>query len=321
MLIEAPFGAFLTSNREVLLTSSIDFVNLSKDCGMLFAQSLTLKLEKLNKMKLRRGLFVGVFALCGVMLAYSPNAMADISVEGHYQGKNLFVQSPESEDGFGYCINRVTVNGQPSSTQYQSSAFQIDLTEFNVKVGDAVLVVVEHEEGCQPKLLNPEVLLPKSTFVMEEISCSAEGVLTWRTTGESGKLNYQIEQKKWNKWVVIGEVQGLGSASQNNYSFNVSPHSGENTIRVCQVDNTGEKHISEEVVFTCSSCPEPVMKSTEEGIVFENDGKAVKTKYEIFDAYGNIVKKGMNSVVICTNLKKGVYHVNYDNKYERFIYN
>lgn len=27
----------------------------------------------------------------------------------------------------------------------------------------------------------------------------------------------------------------------------------------------------------------------------------------------------MNSIVICTNLKQGVYHVNYDNKYERYI--
>ncbi len=188
-----------------------------------------------------------------ILLGYSQAALADISVEGHYQGKNLIVQSPESEDGFGYCVNRVTVNGQVSSTSYQASAFQIDLTEFDIDYGDAVLVVLEHEEGCKPKLLNPEVLLPASTFVLSEISCSPEGLLSWTTTGESGKLPYQIEQYKWNKWVVIGEVNGNGASGTNSYSFNVSPHSGENKIRVSQIDNSGKKRISKEVVFKIST--------------------------------------------------------------------
>ena len=259
---------------------------------------------------------VGVAALS---LGVAPFTFADISVEGHYQGKNLIVQSPESEDGFGYCIKRITVNGQPCSASYQTSAFQVDMTEFDINLGDAVLVVVEHEDGCKPKLLNPEVLLPKSTYILQEISCTPDGQLSWSTTNESGKLNYQIEQYKWSKWVVIGEVQGNGASGINNYSFAVSPHSGENKIRVSQTDNSGKKRVSKEVVFICADCPEPQMQKSEEGIVFENNGKPVKTKYEIFDAYGNIVKKGMNSEVITTNLKKGVYHVNYDNKYERYI--
>lgn len=252
-------------------------------------------------------------------LGISPFAKANISVEGHYQGKNLIVQSPVSEDGFGYCVSRVTVNGQPSSASFQTSAFLIDMAEFNVKMGDEVLVVVEHEEGCKPKLLNPEVLLPKSTFNLEEISCSPEGHLTWKTTGESGKLAYQVEQFKWNKWVVIGEVEGTGDNGKSSYEFNVSPHSGENKVRVTQTDNTGKKRTSDEVTFTCDACPEPHIEKSSEGVVFENNGNEVKTKYEVFDAYGNVVKRGMNSVIIFNNLKKGVYHVNYDNKYERFI--
>lgn len=259
--------------------------------------------------------------VCVISMAagFTPFTFADISVEGHYQGKNLIVQSPESEDGFGYCVNRITVNGQPSTASFQASAFQIDLTEFDINVGDAVLVVVEHEDGCKPKLLNPEVLLPKSTYILGDISCTADGLLSWTTTSESGKLNYQVEQYKWNKWVVIGEVQGNGASGENAYSFVVSPHSGENKIRVSQTDNSGKKRISKEVIFTCTTCPEPKMTKSQDGIVFENEGKPVKTKYEIFDAYGNIVKKGMNSIVVCTNLKQGVYHVNYDNKYERYI--
>ena len=63
------------------------------------------------------------------------------------------------------------------------------------------------------------------------------------------------------------------------------------------------------------------MNKSDDGIVFQNNGKAVKTKYEIYDAYGNIVKKGMSSEVMCEKLKAGVYHVNYDNKYEKYIKN
>ena len=253
-------------------------------------------------------------------LGFSTNVIANLSIEGHYQGKNLYVQSPESDDGFGYCVNRVTVNGQPSSHSVQASAFQIDMSEFNVKVGDKVLVIFEHEEGCKPKLLNPEVLLARSTFILDDISCTPDGTLTWSTTEESGALTYQIEQYKWNKWVVVGETNGIGNAKPNDYLFNLSPHSGENRVRVTQTDNTGKKRASSEVAFNCNTVPEPEMKTTSgDKVEFIANGNQVYTKYEIFDAYGNIVKKGLNSIVNCSNLKKGVYHVNFDNKHSKFI--
>lgn len=247
-------------------------------------------------------------------------SFANLSIEGHYQGKNLYVQSPESEDGFGFCVNRVTVNGQPSSHSVQASAFQVDMAEFDVKIGDKVIVVFEHEDGCKPKLLNPEVLLPKSTFVLEDISCLADGTLSWTTIDESGALTYQIEQYKWNKWVVVGETNGIGNENPNDYLFNLTPHSGENKVRVTQTDNTGEKRVSKAVTFTAENIAEPEMQDIDgESIKFVANGKEVITKYEVFDAYGNIVKKGMNSMVNCSNLKKGIYHVNFDNKHGKFI--
>lgn len=267
-----------------------------------------------GKLKLK-----SVFLVISLCFILSFNAQANLSVEGHYQGKNLIIQSPISEDGFGYCVYSVTVNGELATSTYQTSAFQVDLTEFNIKYGDPVLVVVEHDNECKPKVLNPEVLLPESTFIVSEMSCTENGVLTWTTTGESGKLPYQIEQYKWNKWIVVGEVNGLGSNDKNSYTFQLSPHSGENRIRVTQIDNTGNKRVSKEVSFTCESCPEPQIKKEDDEIVFESNGKPVETKYEIYDAYGNIVKKGMSSSVAVEKLKRGVYHVNYDNKYEKYF--
>ena len=260
-------------------------------------------------------------ALAILFLGISYNSFADFSIEGHYQGKKIYVQSPGSEDGFGFCINKVTLNGEPIPVDIYASAFQIDLSEYDIKIGEEVIIVFEHEPGCKPKLLNPEVLRPASTFVLQEIACTAAGLLTWSTTEESGKLNYLVEQYKWNKWVVVGEVNGTGVPELSTYTFNVSPHSGENTIRVSQIDNTSKKRVSQTVTFKSNTLGEPSLNVSKDDktIEFMVDGKIAKTKYEIFDAYGNIVKKGFNSKVSYANLKEGVYHVNYDNKNDRLI--
>lgn len=268
------------------------------------------------KMKLKNNiLFLFVF-IGGTFGAY-----ADLSLEGHYQGKNLYIQNPEDEDGFGFCVTKATVNGDPVVDGLASSAFEIDFSQFGLKIGDPVFIVLEHGLGCKPKVLNPEVLLPKSTFEISSISCNAEGKLIWTTTGESGKLPFVIEQFRWNKWVVIGEVDGIGNPTKNEYTFNVAPHSGENKVRVVQTDHTGKKRPSEAVTFMNTSIMEPVMNplKVSKSITFTSGSKPIETKYEIYDAYGNIVKKGVGSEVDCSNLKKGAYYINYDNKNEKFI--
>jgi hypothetical protein len=126
-------------------------------------------------------------------------------------------------------------------------AFEIDFSMFNIAIGEPVFIVIEHNDGCKPKILNPEVLLPRSTFKVTDISVGASGKLVWKTTDEQGKLPYIVEQYRWNKWVTIGEVQGKGTRESTSYEFQVTPHSGENTVRVTQVDHSGTKRTSKEV--------------------------------------------------------------------------
>ncbi len=249
------------------------------------------------------------------------NIKASLSIEGYYQGKNLYVQSSLCGDGFGYCATKVTVNGNVMAAHIQNGAFEIDFSNFNVKLGQAIFIVIEHHDECKPKIINPEVLLPNSTFIIEDINCTSEGFISWETTSESGKLAYQIEQYKWNKWIVVGEVNGEGVKSISNYSFTVIPHSGENKIRVSQTDNTGEKRSSKEVVFINNKIKTPVLKTQNDykSISFMVNDKKVETKYEIYDAYGNILKKGLNSEVDFSNLSKGIYYVNFDNKNQKII--
>ena len=91
-------------------------------------------------------------------------------------------------------------------------------------------------------------------------------------------------------------------------------------MRVVQVDHSGTKKKSEEKTFT-SSVPEIEMspKKVKTEIKFTANGAPIETKYEVYDAYGNIVKKGFASSVNCDNLRKGAYYINFDNKNEKFI--
>lgn len=248
------------------------------------------------------------------------NAFADLSIEGSYQGKNLYVQNPEEEVGFGFCASKVTVNGDVMPGGVSRSAFEIDFSLFNIKIGDPVFIVIEHTDGCSPKILNPEVLLPRSTFEVIEMSISDDGLLKWKTKSEQGKLPFIIEQYRWNKWVSAGEVDGIGTPNENSYEYKVIPHSGENKVRVVQIDHSGTKKKSEENTFN-STVPtvEMAPKKVKTEIKFSANGASVDTKYEIYDAYGNIVKKGYSSSVNCENLRKGAYYINFDNKNEKFI--
>lgn len=246
---------------------------------------------------------------------------ADLSLEGHYQGKSLFVQNPEDEDGFGFCVTKVSVNGNPIIESVQKAAFEIGFEDLNLKIGDPVFIVLEHGPGCKPKVLNPEVLLPKSTFEIQTMTVSPTGLLEWKTTKEAGKLAFVIEQYRWNKWIVVGELNGKGTSDLNEYSFKITPHSGINKIRVIQVDYSGKKRVSEAISFTNTTIKEPNFfpKKVKDVIKFSAQGITIETRYEIFDAYGNIVKKGIAKEVDCSNLRKGAYYINYDNKSEKFI--
>lgn len=256
---------------------------------------------------MKRLLVIGLFLLS--MVASAQNEQSIIH-EGHYQGKNLYVQNPFASSGVGFCVIKVTVNGDVTTDQINSSAFEIDFTNLNLQVGDPVTVKIAHKENCLPKVLNPEVLRPRSTFETVNINVGGDKILKWKTSGEQGKLTYIIEQYRWNKWIKVGEVDGIGTAIENSYEFKITPHSGENKFRVKQIDYTGRPRMSPsakysdpsipEASITCSKCKE--LEFTEE------------TLFEIFDTYGNLVKKGFGKVIKVDNLKKGLYYVNYDSK-------
>jgi hypothetical protein len=240
-----------------------------------------------------------------------------IVLEGNYQGKNLFIQNPFSESGVGFCIFEVTVNDQIATDEINSSAFEVDMKNFGLQLGDPVVVKIKHKDGCTPVVLNPEVLRPKSTFDIVQQSVTSEGVYIWTATNETGELPYIVEQKRWNKWIKVGEVMGKGKPGEHVYTFQITPHSGENTFRVKQVDLTKRSRYSPTVRYA-----DPRVALVTWGPVKPKDviTFSAPTLYEVYDPYGNIVKRGYGSTLDVTSLNKDKYYLNYDNKMgETFI--
>jgi hypothetical protein len=83
---------------------------------------------------------------------------SNIILNGIYTGKNLYVQNPFSDLG-GFCItSKPVVNGSVSTALIHSSAFEIRLSDYNLKNGDSVHIVITHDDNCLPKVLNPEAI-------------------------------------------------------------------------------------------------------------------------------------------------------------------
>lgn len=263
--------------------------------------------------------------LCAGLLAFGFNSAFSqggvIILEGNYQGKNLYIQNPYGSGGVGFCVTEVLVNGNITTDEVNSSAFEVDFKPHKLNVGDKVEIKIKHKEDCKPKVLNPEVLKPKSTFEVVSMSVDKEGTVNWSTKSETGKLAFAIEQFRWNKWVKVGEVDGTGTPTTNNYSFKIIPHSGKNQVRVRQTDYSGQPRLSKPTEFM-SDIPEinfaPV-KASKDINFFTGGDKPIETMYEIYDQYGNIVKKGYGSKVDVSNLPKGGYFLNYDNKMGEFV--
>ena len=238
-----------------------------------------------------------------------------IVIEGNYQNKNIFIQNAFANSGVGFCTYEVSINGQVSTDEINSSAFEVDLSQYELEYGESVTVVIKHKnDDCFPKVINPEVLKPVPTFETTTIDISNTGMLQWTAVNEVSKLPYEIEQFKWNKWIKVGEVEGRGVPSTNEYYFQTTPVSGLNKFRVKQKGYIDKTRYTSSVSYT-SLQPDItyVYVKKNQRIDFSE-----KTAYEIFDRYGNLLKTGFGKQIPLKNLSKDTYYMNYGNSTTSF---
>ena len=232
-----------------------------------------------------------------------------VVVEGKYQNKNIYVQNAYSEAGVGFCTFAVYVNGKLTNDEINATAFEIDLAQLQLKFGQDIVIKIMHKDGCTPpRVLNPDALKPVPTFEVVTMKMTNEGLITWTAKNEGGPLPYVVEQFRWNKWVSVGEVAGIGTPGEHDYKFQVTAlHSGENKFRVRQTGFQSKYSAEIKIVSSEPKCIFSLSKNSKQ-IDF-----TCGTLYEVYDYYGSVVKKGYGSRVDIANLQRGGYYVCYDN--------
>ena len=82
------------------------------------------------------------YTICALFLSTIVNAGV-IILDGTYQLRNIFVMNGEADEGVGFCTTEVRVNGDVTSDEINSSAYEIDLSQYGLKMGDKVAVVLD----------------------------------------------------------------------------------------------------------------------------------------------------------------------------------
>ncbi len=232
----------------------------------------------------------------------------EIVLNGIYQGKNLFVMNPFSPTG-GFCVTEVKVNDHKSNDDLNSSAFEIDLSVYQFIPGDKIVIIITHKDGCKPRVLNEDVIKPRSTFEVKSLRFDMKtSTINMETTKESGSLPYIVEQFRWNKWVKVDIIDGLGSYDLNTYSIPVAMHSGINRFRLRQRDFSNQDRFTKDIAIRSTKAVvtyEPKKPTTT--ITF-----SAETDYEIFSSSGARVLFGTGTTIDISTLPKGDYFLNYD---------
>ncbi|HON17999.1 MAG TPA: hypothetical protein PK990_02405 [Salinivirgaceae bacterium] len=249
-----------------------------------------------------------VFGFLLMALSSTTLVGEEITLKGIYQGKNLYIMNPFVE-GSKFCVTEILINGSKTNDFLQSSAIEVDFSALQLPLGSPITLTIKHSESCKPKILNPEVIKPQSTFELKSIKIDVKtNTLQWETVKESGSLPYVIEQFRWNKWIPIGQIEGKGEYTQNSYSYPITFHSGLNRFRVRQTNFNGDKRYSREASFRSTIPPVTFQfpKNSNE-IIF-----SAETDYEIWNTQGKLLLKGRGQKIDISSLSKGDYFLNFD---------
>lgn len=233
-----------------------------------------------------------------------------VKYEATHEGTEIYtIFNPENSLG-GYCVKQVLVNGKYLDLNLYETKVRID--ELDLKTNSPITMLVIHENSCVPKIGIEHKDEPRLSEIYH-VEVDSIGRLYWCTVKEFSPIGYQIEQYRWNKWVVLGDMEPQGSDT-NEYVFELGEclHYGENQFRVSQT--TGDlTQFSAIVQYQDAAVNEVVCKKYSVKETIELSGYSL---YELYDSHGNLKKRGYKQTIDLSNLPKGTYYLNYDNKME-----
>jgi hypothetical protein len=244
--------------------------------------------------------------VCMLLLVSLSGMAAEIVITGMYNGKNIYVHNPMN--GSSGCISSIQINGKILSAP-QSSAIDIDLSHFKIK--DKVEIKIIHGDNCRPKVINPTALAEKADFQFGFSEVTA-ATIEWVGRGETKDSRYFIEVFRNNTWHTITSKQCIAQAGNNKYSIQVNHAESICKYRIKYYNMaTGESQYSRLMEFV------PTARKAVKKVVASNKIElSTETDYELLDGEYNVVLKGKGNIIDINNLKKGEYHLVFDNQIE-----
>ncbi|MBU0488380.1 MAG: T9SS type A sorting domain-containing protein [Bacteroidetes bacterium] len=254
--------------------------------------------------------FLISFILSILLTVQLAAATASMSVSGNFFGDNLLIFNPfNSADASSFSISAIQINGKNYTGDIAHSTIEIDFLFAGLSQKEKVEVKITYNENRKPKVLNPEALKCNCNFSYTATKYDKKSdSLFWNTLGEQCALPFIVEQKRWNRWIKVGEVMANGDPEENIYGVKVIPNSGSNIFRIRQTSPRGEEKISNEIKYRLTG--QPIVPEVDRaGTKMSFSGK---TLYEIYNEYGNLVLSGYSNEVNISTLPKGLYVMNFD---------
>lgn len=145
---------------------------------------------------------------------------------------------------------------------------------------------------------------------IDNLSFDKSGQIKWTTINEKANAKFDVEEWRWAKWVIIGQINGTGNG---NYSCSFL---ADTTCRIYQVRITSGQYHSASINY-----PNPIKidisgSCSKQVIRFHH-----MTKFEVWDKYENKILSGCDSILIFSDFKKGNYHLNVGDKLTQFFKN
>lgn len=239
----------------------------------------------------------------------------ELIIEGVFRGANVYVMNPFTKTEHTFSIESIFVNDKEYSEDIESSAFEIDLKQMGFKLGEDLRFCIKYKDSVMPSIINMEAIQAISSFEMKKSYVDKNQFLNWKCSEEVGSLPFLIEQYRWDKWIRVGRLRGIGTSGENHYKIKVPVHSGINLFRVYQKDYTDKKRFSDTIQYKSNLRPVSIVNKK----VISKLRFSAPTQFEIFDIFGNMIYDGFGKEVFFDDLIPGKYYVNYDNSMTEFI--
>lgn len=236
-----------------------------------------------------------------------------LTLEGFYQGKNLFIQNPLSDGEF--CVVSVFLNGEKVVASPKVSVFEVNLSELSMNA--SITLKVLYRNNCEPKVLNEQVIKSKSRFEFTSVNVDIDAI-NWSTKGEKSGGVFSIQRLSVsNEWEDLESTDCKGTVSANYYSMPSEHCTGLNQYRVKFVEADNLIFYSKTVSFQLERKPITIYPRRVSDVLNFTTDKQIR--YAVYNKEGVKLKQGKGTSVNCSDLKvDDHYTVVYDNQKKTF---